>query len=215
MPVDTGSETRTAEDRKWFTDQVDDLLPNLYGRALRLCGDVTDAEDLVAIAVAKGWEALPSLRDRSALGGWLFRILNNAFVSHCRSARAAVEHESFEESMEAGFSLFEQLHQPILMWWSNPETDFLNRLLREDFERAVDGLTPEFRAVLVMVDVQGMTYREVSEILGIPIGTVRSRLARGRNRLQEALWEHAVDAGLKQPDTRTDDAAADPEDGSG
>jgi RNA polymerase sigma-70 factor (ECF subfamily) len=95
------------------------------------------------------------------------------------------------------FSLFEHLHQPILLWWGNPEQDFLNRLLRDDLVRAIDGLPDPYRTVVVLVDVREMPYREVATALNVPIGTVRSRLARGRSMLQKALWENAREAGLR------------------
>jgi RNA polymerase sigma-70 factor, ECF subfamily len=186
----------TEADRAWFAAQVEELLPELYGRAARLCRDRSNAEDLVAESVAKAWEALPSLAGRDAFRGWLFRILNNGFVSSCRSARAKAVHEPLEGTGEE-FSLFERLHQPVLLWWGNdPEREFLNRLLREDLERAIDGLPQVYGEVVVLVDVQGLSYGEVAELLEIPVGTVRSRLARGRSRLQEALWEYGREAGL-------------------
>lgn len=200
MSVDVSESPRSearSSDRTWFAEKVEALLSDLYGTAVRLCDNRTDAEDLVAEAVAKAWEALPSLEDRDAFRGWVFRILSNTFVSHCRSARAAARHEPLDTVEDDSFSLFERLHQPILLWWGNPEQDFLNRLLREDLEEAIDGLPDVFRPVVVMVDVQGLAYREVAEMLDIPLGTVRSRLARGRSLLQSALWDHAVEAGLR------------------
>jgi len=185
----------TEADRTWFAEQIEGLLSRLYGRALRLCRDRDQAEDLVADSVAKAWEGLPSLEDRQAFRGWVFRILNNTFVSTCRTARWKAEHEPLDTA--AGeFSLFERLHAPILLWWSNPEKDFLNRLLRADLERAIDGLPIVFREVVVLVDVQGLAYQEVADVLDVPIGTVRSRLARGRGLLQEALWRYGAEAGL-------------------
>jgi RNA polymerase sigma-70 factor, ECF subfamily len=195
MPAEAVVSTLSEADRAWYGQRVGELLPELYGRALRLCRHRTDAEDLVAEVVAKGWEALPSLEDRAALRGWMFRILNNTFVSTCRSARSKADHEPLDTT-DGTFSLFERLHQPILLWWSSPETEFLNRLLREDLERAIDGLPDAFREVVVLIDVQGLAYREVATCLDVPIGTVRSRLARGRSLLQEALWEHGLEAGL-------------------
>lgn len=200
----------TGADRAWFAARVETLLPELYGRAVRLCRHRANAEDLVAEAVAKAWEALPSLEDRDAFRGWIFRILNNTFVSSCRSARAKVEHESVDTA-EGEFSLFDRLHQPVLLWWSDPEAEFLNRLLREDLERAIDGLPEPYGEVVVLVDVQGMAYAEVAELLEIPVGTVRSRLARGRSRLQEALWKHGQEAGLTsgpaKPETKRDETS--------
>lgn len=196
MPANVTEERLTVADRRWFGEQVEALLPELYGAAVRLCGGRADAEDLVAESVTKAWEALPSLADPSSFRAWVFRILNNTFVSSCRSAASKAVHEPYDPAESEPFSLFERLHQPILLWWGNPELDVLNRLLREDLQRAIDGLPDPFRAVVVMVDVEGLRYREVAEVLDIPVGTVRSRLARGRSRLQETLWEHARDAGL-------------------
>jgi RNA polymerase sigma-70 factor (ECF subfamily) len=73
-------------------------------------------------------------------------------------------------------------------------------LLREDLERAVDALPESFRMVVLLADLQGLSYLEVADVLEIPIGTVRSRLARGRSLLQKALWNHAADAGIVAPD---------------
>ncbi|MFW6091289.1 MAG: RNA polymerase sigma factor [Actinomycetota bacterium] len=193
--VETATASHTEADRAWFAEQIDGLLPDLYGAAVRLCRDRTEGEDLVAEAVEKAWRALPSLRERSAFRGWVFRILNNAFLSQRRSLRSRVEHEPLDTTSE--FSLFERLHQPILLWWGNPETQFINRLLREDLERAIDALPDQYRVVVVLVEIQGLAYREVADLLDVPVGTVRSRLARGRGQLQEALWEHATEQGLR------------------
>ncbi|MFW6201772.1 MAG: sigma-70 family RNA polymerase sigma factor [Gemmatimonadota bacterium] len=180
-----------------FERETVELLPELYAAALRLCKNEADAEDLVADAVAKAWDKLDTLRDPSSFRGWLFRILTNRFISCKRSDSARPVHEEYvEQGGGASFSLYDRLHAPILLWWGNPEQQFLDRLLREDFERAVDALPEEFRVVVVLAHVQGFSYREIAETLDVPIGTVRSRLARARARLQEALWEHAVDAGL-------------------
>ena len=196
MATETAQPKLTQADRDWFAAEVDDLLSELFGTAVRLCRDRTNAEDLVAEAVSKAWEALPSLEDRSAFRAWIYRILNNTFISSCRSADARAVHEPMDTTEPEPFSLFERLHQPFLLWWGDPEMDFLNRLLRDDLERAIDSLPDAYRPVVVMVDIQGLAYREAAEILEIPVGTVRSRLSRGRSLLQRALWEHGRDAGL-------------------
>lgn len=183
---------------QWFGEQIEALLPDLYGAALRFEKNEADAQDLVAEAVAKAWLHLDALRDRDAFRGWMFRILTNCFRSRCRAERARGVAEPYEDEAEepASFSLFERLHQPFLLWWGNPEREFLGRLVREDFERAVDDLPEALRAVVVLADLEGLAYRDIAETLGIPLGTVRSRLARGRSRLQQALWHHAADAGI-------------------
>lgn len=101
-----------------------------------------------------------------------------------------------EEGEGEPFSLFEKLHQPFLLWWASPEEEVITKLLREDMERALDALPEVFRIAIVLVEVQGYSYGEAAELLGVPIGTVRSRLARARAQLQRALWQHAKDAGL-------------------
>jgi RNA polymerase sigma-70 factor, ECF subfamily len=113
--------------------------------------------------------------------------------------RPAVESLEAREEQEEPFSLFERLHQPFLLWWGSPEQEFLDKLLREDLECAVDALPEVYRVVVVLADLQGFSYQEIADALGLRIGTVRSRLARGRSLLQKALWEHAVDAGLVRP----------------
>lgn len=183
-------------DREWFESAVVELLPDLFGAALRLTRNRANAEDLVADAVARGWKHLNELEDRSRVRGWLFRILTNQFLSARRiDARHGV-HTSLDEDTEDGFSLFEQLHAPVLLWWGTPERIFLDNLLREDLTRAVDALPDAFRVVVVLAEMQGCSYQEIADTLGVPIGTVRSRLARARSMLQKALWLHARDAGL-------------------
>jgi RNA polymerase sigma-70 factor (ECF subfamily) len=185
------------QNKEWFEHEVVALLPALYGTAVRLARNTADAEDLVADAVAKAWQARGSLQEASSFRGWLFRILMNTFLSDCRSraSEPAVETLLAESEEGESFSLFEKLHQPFLLWWGNPEQDFLNRLLRQDIENAVERLPVPYRMV-VLAELQGLSYQEIAEALEIPVGTVRSRLARGRGMLQKALWKHAIDAGL-------------------
>lgn len=184
--------------REWFEQSVVELLPDLHATALRFTRNDADAEDLVADAVTKAWEHLPALSDRERFRGWIFRILTNTWISECRARRSHPVQEPLSEQADY-FSIFERLHQPFLLWWGHPEREFLNGLLRADLARAVDALPDEFRAVVVLADVEGIPYRDIAESLGIPIGTVRSRLARGRSRLQRALWEHARDRGWVAP----------------
>ncbi|MGH7551956.1 MAG: sigma-70 family RNA polymerase sigma factor [Longimicrobiales bacterium] len=191
----------TAERAEWFGSTVEGMLPALYATALHLAKNRADAEDLVAESVAQAWSALDSLRDRGAFRGWIFRILSNCFLSNRRARRARPQTEPLpdEDGSAEGFSLFERLHQPFLLWWGNPEQEFLDRLLREDVERAVDAVPEVYRLTVVLVDLEGFSYQEVADALNVPIGTIRSRLARGRSLLQRALWAQAEDAGWKRP----------------
>jgi RNA polymerase sigma-70 factor (ECF subfamily) len=187
--------TETAGDSAWFEGAVLDVLPELLGTARRLAKHREDAEDLAAEAITKAWLHRGSLRERDRFAGWILRILTNLFLSRRRSEASRPQQTCLDEETE--FSLFDRLHQPFLLWWGTPEQDFLDRLLREDLIRAIEALPDRFRIVVVMADVQGFSYGEIAGSLDIPVGTVRSRLARGRALLQKALWDHACDAGLR------------------
>jgi sigma-70-like protein len=115
--IDSG---RSAADREWFECTVVALLSDLFGTALRLTRNRADAEDLVADTVARGWSHLDELADRTRLRGWLFRILTNTFLSARRTDARRGVHESLDDETEDGFSLFEQLHVPILLFWGTP-----------------------------------------------------------------------------------------------
>ncbi|MGH7631860.1 MAG: sigma-70 family RNA polymerase sigma factor [Gemmatimonadales bacterium] len=192
--------------RIWFEHAVLAVLPDLVSTALRLTRNRADAEDLVSDAVARAWLARGSLRDRDRFRGWIFRILTNRFLSERRAHAGRAADESLDEGA-ANFSLFERLHQPFLLWWSTPEQEFLDKLAREDLVRAIDSLPEAFRVVVVLADVQGFSYKAIADTLAVPVGTVRSRLARGRAQLQSALWEHACDAGLNRTVHRKPDIA--------
>lgn len=197
-------DTPTARPHEWFEDAVVQLLPELANAAMRLAKNRADAEDLVADAVARAWASLKTLRDRTAFRGWIFRVLTNCFISQCRAKAVRPVFEPLEDEYGAAdsFSLFEKLHQPFLLWWSsNPEQEFLNKLLREDLERAVDSLPEAFRIVVVLADIEGFTYQEIANTVEVPVGTVRSRLARGRALLQKALWMHAPGGKRTRPET--------------
>jgi RNA polymerase sigma-70 factor (ECF subfamily) len=184
----------TDADRAFFEQEITGLLDRLYGAALRLAKNRADAEDLVAETVTKAWANLHTLHDRLCFRGWLFRILTNTFLSECRKTETtsleALAEAQGETDEEPAFSLFDQLHQPFLLWWSNPEQEFLNKVLREDLQKAVDALPEVFRLPVILSDLQGLSYHEIATALGVPIGTVRSRLTRGRAQLQKALWQY-------------------------
>jgi RNA polymerase sigma-70 factor, ECF subfamily len=181
-------------DRAFFRAEIGRLTDRLYGTALRLTRNSADAQDLVSEAVTKAWANLGQLKDRQAFEKWQFRILTNCFISGRRAAREQLMEKP--DDAEQLFSLFERLHQPFLLWWSNPEREFLNKLLREDIERALDALPEDFRTVVIMVEVEGHAYAEAAELLGVPVGTVRSRLSRARSLLQRTLWDQAQAAGV-------------------
>lgn len=186
--------------KKLFETQILGLLGSLQGVARRLTCNEADAEDLVAETLVRAWRALDTLESEAAFRAWIFRILNNTFVSELRKAGARPRLESMDcddaSDEEPEFSIFEQMHQPFLLWFSNPEQEFLDMVLREDLERALGTLPEHYRVVVVLADLEDFNYWEIGETLEIPIGTVRSRLARARGALQKILWRQAQERGL-------------------
>jgi RNA polymerase sigma-70 factor, ECF subfamily len=184
--------------RDVFEREVLALLPRLLGVARRLTRNDADAQDLVAETVVRAWKNLASLQCQAALRSWFFKILNNTFVSDCRRAHVRPQFDAMPDEEEEGaqFSLFEQMHQPFLLWFSNPEQAFLDKLLREDIEKALAELPEHQRLVVILADIEELGYAEIAEVLGIPLGTVRSRLARARSALQKLLWQQAQSCGL-------------------
>jgi RNA polymerase sigma-70 factor (ECF subfamily) len=196
MPTDVST-------RKWFEEAVAGVLDNLYGAALRLAKNPADAEDLVGETIVKAFGCLDSLKDLRSFRGWIFRILTNCFISEFRKRKTRAETPldgGIEDSGEAEFWLFDRLHQPFLLWWGNPEQQFLDNMLRSDLVKAVDELPETFRIVLVLAELEGFDYQAIADMLEIPVGTVRSRLSRARSMLQKTLWQHASDRGIVTPD---------------
>lgn len=184
-----------------FENHIVALLGQLYSVARRLTRNDADAEDIVAETIVHAWRALDTLQNAEAFRPWIFRILNNVFISETRRAAARPRFEPMEcedaDNDELEFSLFEQMHQPFLLWFGNPEQDFLNTLLREDLERALATLPENHRIVVILSDLESFSYGEIAESLDIPIGTVRSRLARARAALQKILWRQAQERNFK------------------
>lgn len=178
-----------------FETNVLAILGPLQGVARRLTRNEADADDLVSETIVRAWRARNSLAQEGAFRAWMFRILNNTFISERRKAQARPYEEAFAESDGCGaeppFSAFEQLHQPFLLWFSNPEQEFLDKLRREEIDRALADLPEHYRVVVVLADLEELKYSEIAETLDIPVGTVRSRLARARSALQASLWRLA------------------------
>jgi RNA polymerase sigma-70 factor (ECF subfamily) len=180
---------------------VEAQLDALYGVALRLTRNSTDAEDLVSESVAKAWYAIETQQDWEAFRGWIFRIMRNHFLSGYRKASQGPDFVQIDrpvgEDNEPDLAplLFAQSDE-FLNWWADPEKEIIGRLLGDKITAAVQALPDVFQLTILLVIVDGLRYDEAAEILGVPPGTVRSRMKRGRTLLQKALWEEAKDAGL-------------------
>lgn len=189
------------DDRYFFEAEVERLIDRLYGTALRLTRNPSQAEDLAADTLEKAWKRLATLEDRQSFEKWVFRIMTNTFISDKRRKReiSVSDMPQPEPADDDMTSLFDKLHQPFLLWWGNPEQKLLDKLLREDIEQALDSLPDAFRVVVIMVEIQGSSYADAAATLGVPVGTVRSRLSRGRSLMQAALWRQAEQHGLCRP----------------
>lgn len=192
--------------KDFFSQRIEEMMNSLYAMANRLTRNSTDAEDLVADAVIKAWSAIETLEEENRFRPWIFRILHNCFISDYRKKSVRPLESSYDEN--PGDDEEEQvvsylLKQPneFLCWWAEPEREFVNNLLGDDIMAAVDDLPEAFRVTVLLVNLEGFSYDEAAEILGVPPGTVRSRMKRGRTILQKALWDQAKDAGLVASNT--------------
>jgi RNA polymerase sigma-70 factor (ECF subfamily) len=186
--------------KAWFSRMVEENMDAMYGVALRLTGTGSDAEDLVADAVIKAWSCIDKLEHRSRVRPWIFRILRNEFISGYRKKSIRPIELPFDESgtddVESIASMLADQPDEFLNWWANPEQEFINQLLGEQIREAINQLPEVFRITVLLINVDGLSYDETSVVLGIPRGTVRSRMKRGRTMLQKALWVQAQEVGL-------------------
>jgi RNA polymerase sigma-70 factor, ECF subfamily len=181
--------------RAWFEQQIFLLLPELRSAALHFTHNRAAAEDLVADAVAKAWEHLPSLAERTRFRGWIFRILSNSWISVHRARRSRSVERSLPLNDER-MSFLRSSNDPLLADETPPEQDLSNIELAEDLARAIDALPEPFRAPVLLVVVDGHSYRNAAGALDVPIGTLRSRLFRGGARLRKLLRERGWETRL-------------------
>lgn len=198
----TGPMARTVEvvaERRPFADVARDHLDRLYGFCVRLTSNPSDAEDLVQETLIRAMRAYGELRDPSRAKGWLFAIATNARRDLFRAQGRRVLTVPLDAVDPDGdeFSLFETIAIEDPFPYSDElHLDFL-RLFRDDDVRAVFGsMTPAFRLPLILTAVHGFSCKEAAGILDIPLGTLLSRLHRGRKQLERGLWDYAVANGL-------------------
>jgi RNA polymerase sigma-70 factor (ECF subfamily) len=178
--------------RARFERDVVPLLPNLYSAALRLTRNPTDAEDLVQEAYLRAYRGFGGFEEGTNLRAWMYRILTNTFINAYRKKQRepiTVQDDEIED-----WFLFDRLGASGVE--ASAESEVLDRLPDEDVQRALEALPEGFRMAVLLADVEGFSYKEIAEILEVPIGTVMSRLHRGRKALQKALWETVRERGL-------------------
>ncbi len=168
----------------------------LYSAALRLTKNDRDAEDLVQDTFVRAYRFFDKFERGTNIKAWLFKILTNTFINRYRRTvkeRALVE-GSEREAVHERFISREASDQA-----SNPEQAFFDHLLSDDVLAAIDAVPVDFRMVVILADLQEFSYREIAEIVDVPVGTVMSRLYRGRRLLQKALGAYAAAAGVVRP----------------
>lgn len=180
-------------DSSEFEALLSPVLQRAYGVALRLTRNATDAEDLVQDAALLAFRGFRTFDRGSNFRAWFLRVLMNTFLSSLRKKRPEREAEPLDEIPNAYI-------QRRAIGLKQPPDDVARSIIEgletEEVQRAVDELPAEFRASAALYFVEDLSYRQIADILGIPIGTVRSRLHRGRALLQRRLWRLAQDHGL-------------------
>jgi RNA polymerase sigma-70 factor (ECF subfamily) len=184
-----------------FEDMTLSHLGAVYRLAVRLVGDVAAAEDLTQETYLKAMQAFPALRDEQRVRAWLLRILTRLVVDRYRSRGREV---SLDESVDLDrFSLYDRIAEEDPFPYSESlHDDFLAQFRDEDVRSALLSIPEVYRVPLVLLYGEDMSYRELAEVLDCPVGTVMSRLHRGRKAVEQALWQCAKRRGWVKEWTR-------------
>ena len=161
-------------------------IDSLYRTAYRMSGNPADAEDLVQETYLRAFRSLHQFRAGTNLRAWLFKILTNAFINEYRKRSRQPRSTSLDD-VEDYYLYTHLLDSGIQPSASRPEEEVLASITDDDVVRALEALSEEFREVVLLADVEGFSYREIAEIMDIPVGTVMSRLHRARRRLHQSL----------------------------
>jgi RNA polymerase sigma-70 factor (ECF subfamily) len=181
--------------RERFERDAMPLMPQLYSAALRLTRNPADAEDLVQEAYLRAYRGFGGFTEGTNLKAWLYRILTNTFINAYRK-RQRQPVTVLEEEIPDWY-LYDRLRDNGAVGdTASAEAQVLEHMPDEDVQAALDALPEAFRMAVLLADVEGFSYKEIAEILNIPIGTVMSRLHRGRKSLEKLLWEKVRERGL-------------------
>jgi len=188
-----------------FAEEALAHLGAMYGVACKLTRNPTEAEDLVQDAFVKAMRARHQFHPGTNLKAWLFRILTNTFINKYR--RGGLERSVLDgpdaDPLADGWVSANTMRQ-----LRDPETLALMPIVEGEIQRALDALPTEFRVAVILSDIEELSYEEIAQIMGCPIGTVMSRLHRGRKLLQRALYNHALALGIIKGEERVGEPSA-------
>lgn len=177
------------EKRKTFETEALPHMDALYRTALRMTKNEKDAEDLVQEAFVKAYRFWDKFEQGSNCRAWLFKIMTNIFINDYRSksrSPMAVNVDEIDDNFLYGQLAVGSGKN------ENPENDLLNKVFDDDVKKAIEGLPDDFRLVVVLSFLEGFSYQEIADIADLQLGTVKSRLHRGRKLLQKELYDYAI-----------------------
>jgi RNA polymerase sigma-70 factor (ECF subfamily) len=186
--------------RREFEALVVPHLDGLYAASLRLTKNPRDAEDLVQDSVLRAFRFFDKFERGTNIKAWLYKIVTNTFINRYRRVtkeRSIVDDE--RDSVQDRLVSRDAAAQA-----ENPEGAYFDRLLSDDVLRALDAVPVDFRMTVILADLQDFSYKEIADILDVPVGTVMSRLFRGRRLLQGRLAEYATASGVLQASRETE-----------
>lgn len=181
--------------KEQFTTDAMQYASQLFSTALRMTRNRLDAEDLVQETYIKGWRSFHTFQEGTNLRAWLFRIMTNTYINKYNAQKrkgTEVELDDVEELFL--YKRLGSIDQSQLS--SSAEDQMLDLFTDDEVKNALESLPEDFRIPVLLSDVDGFSYKEISEMLEIPIGTVMSRLHRGRKAMQKMLYEYARERGL-------------------
>ena len=182
-------------DQARFADLAMPYMDALYSAALRMTRNPSDAEDLVQETYLRAYRGFGGFKDGTNLKAWLYKILTNTFINTYRAKKRRPDETELDDSEE--YALYHRIGGlEAAAAERTPESEVLDAMPDEMVKEALEALPEQFRMAVLLADVEGFSYKEIAEIMDVPVGTVMSRLHRGRRQLQARLMDYARERGL-------------------